>query len=462
MGVVLPKRRSQVAPSGGDVIPSYPYGAGEENALYRFRSHLEAASDLSGDPALLPLFALPQVAKPWLHPHLSTLLASGSSWVSDLRSSLAHHLSSYLLLARPPALLVLHTAWKHWNRNLKLRCEVLLRRSDHLRNLSLRAVSLGASLVEGISKEQSEEGSRVSLDHFRRSLNALRREWESSGNRELSIGVAPPLDGSRLARFLLAPSQSGSGKVLAAVADRLSWPESTVRDQTADACLTGDIFSLHSTEAKAGLLSRVSSGEVSNAEAVAATLRIIAVLSLRISGRHYLSSATPESWKFLVAALVSSLGLLAGTSGGDGVARSAAVGCASVALTQILINGQSNQKLSVVTILVDTLAALAHSSQHGARSAESPLPQGALIEALAGLLVACCRSPLVEVEMAAAMTGSKSPPSRAILSDLVTLYVKSSRLGSEKGSSPPQWASVLRHTALGCLLLLVEVKLLSL
>ena len=126
--------------------PRYPSGPDEEAALTRFQNYLAGAAAQNDDllnsypDLLLPLFALPQLPRPWTHPALTLILQpppprdeappsldvkadlnttlgsisaglESSPWVRSVRAELAELLETRLLLARPPALLILHRAY---------------------------------------------------------------------------------------------------------------------------------------------------------------------------------------------------------------------------------------------------------------------------------------------------------------------------------------------------------------
>jgi len=327
-------RQGQVAP-GDDDLASFPATRAEEDALIRFRARLADADDaLSADPELLPLFALPQLARPWAHPQISPLLAK-SAWSKDLRADLSRLLCTRLLLARPPALLVLHRAYSTWQCLAQNRCRRLAVQLNTCRDVGGQLIALAAHATVDLAAatQHPPAPTRLPVDRYRRALNALRKLWQGIGDDGANPFLPPPLDVPRIAGALKLGGATDEAVLLRAVGDRLGCVASKyLRDSTADEFVTGDIFSLHGLTCgpNDGSLLPLLSGP--NA---ALCVRIVALLVSREAGRHYFCFAARDGGEALVRALVAVLG------DSSPATPPSLVSCACLALAELMFPAAS-------------------------------------------------------------------------------------------------------------------------
>ena len=192
----------------------YPSGPDEEAALQRFQNYLAGAAAQNDDllnsyPELLPLFALPQLPRPWTHPALTLILqppppSDGlstdvetdvradlnttlgsisadlelSPWVSSVRAELAELLESRLLLARPPALLILHRAYTTWQTLLADTALEARAQSNELVDVTQDLFGLSMQLMGDLSTSKSGTVEKSTLVKYRRNLNNSRQRLE--------------------------------------------------------------------------------------------------------------------------------------------------------------------------------------------------------------------------------------------------------------------------------------------
>ena len=241
----------------------YPSGPDEEAALQRFQNYLAGAAAQNDDllnsyPELLPLFALPQLPRPWTHPALTLILQppppsdgvgystdivtdvkadlnatlgsisaglESSPWVSNVRAELAELLESRLLLARPPALLILHRAYTTWQTLLADTALEARAQSNELVDVTRDLFGLSMQLMGDLSQSNAGTADKSALVKYRRNLNNARQRLEPlvAALRAGSTTSSDVLDAKSkatrdyetvqraLQRLVVAPVQSGDG-----------------------------------------------------------------------------------------------------------------------------------------------------------------------------------------------------------------------------------------------------------